>query len=49
MLEYNEIDVSEEIDLNKINASKQYKICHYWYFKDFGFKYECIFAMVVLV
>ena len=36
MLEYDRIDISEEIDVNKTNVS----ICHYWYFKDIGFKYE---------
>ena len=36
----NRIDISEGIDINKRNASKEYKICHYWYFKDIGFKYE---------
>ena len=40
MLEYDKIDVSEEIDINKTNASKECKICHHWYFKDIGFKYE---------
>ena len=40
MLEYNRIDISEGIDINKTNASKECKICHYWYFKDIGFKYE---------
>ena len=40
MLEYNRIDITEEIGVSKINASKQYHICHYWYFKDIGFKYE---------
>ena len=40
MLEYNKIDISEGIDINKTNASKECKICHYWYFKDIGFKYE---------
>ena len=34
------IDISEGIDVNKINASKECNICHYWYFKDTGFKYE---------
>ena len=24
----------------KTNASKECDICHYWYFKDIGFKYE---------
>ena len=27
-------------DVNKINASKECDICHYWYFRDIGFKYE---------
>ena len=34
------IDISEGIDIKKINASKECKICYYWYFKDIGFKYE---------
>ena len=25
---------------NKTNLSKECDICHYWYFKDMGFKYE---------
>ena len=40
MLEYYRIDISEGIDINKTNASKECYICHYWYFKDIGFKYE---------
>ena len=40
MLEYERIDISEEIDVNKTNLSKECGICHYWYFKDNGFKYE---------
>ena len=40
MLEYDRIDISEGIDINKTNKSKECKICHYWYFKDIGFKYE---------
>ena len=34
MLEYDRIDISEGIDVNKTNASKECDICHYWYFKD---------------
>ena len=26
--------------MNKTNLSKECDICHYWYFKDIGFKYE---------
>ena len=35
-----ETDISDGIDVNKINASKECDICHYWYFKDIGFKYK---------
>ena len=40
MLEYDRINISEGIDANKTNLSKECDICHYRYFKDFGFKYE---------
>ena len=40
MLEYDRIDISEGIDVNETNASKQCDVCHYWYFKDIGFKYD---------
>ena len=29
MLEYDRIDISEGIDINKTNASKECDICHY--------------------
>ena len=40
MLRYQKIDVSEGIDINKTNASKECELCHYWFFKDIGFKFE---------
>ena len=40
MLQYDRIDMSEGIGTNKTSASKECKICHYWYFKDISFKYE---------
>ena len=40
MLEYDRINISEEIDINKTNASKECDICHYWYFLDKNFNYE---------
>ena len=40
MLEYDKVDVSEGIDINKTNASIECDICHYWYFKYIGFKCE---------
>ena len=40
MLEHDRIDISEVIDINKTNTSRECNICHYWYFKDIGFKHE---------
>ena len=40
MLQYERTDVSEGIDLNKSDKSKKCTICHYWYFKDIGYKCE---------
>ena len=40
MLEYERIDISEGIDVDKTNLPKECDICCYWYFKDIGFKYE---------
>ena len=40
MLQYEKIDVSEGIDVNKRSTSKECLLCHYWYFKDVGFKFE---------
>ena len=34
------MDVSEVIDINKTSASKECELCHYWFFKDIGFKFE---------
>ena len=40
MIQYERIDVSEGIDLNKSDKSKECMICHYWCFKDIHYKYE---------
>ena len=40
MLHYERIDISEGIDFDKENKSVECMICHYWYFKDIGFKYQ---------
>ena len=39
ILEYDRIDSSEGIYVNKKNLSKECDICYYWYFKDIGFRY----------
>ena len=40
MLQYEIFDVSEGTDGNKTGASKEFMLCHYWYFKYVGFKFE---------
>ena len=40
MLEHDRIDISEGIDINKTNASKECDICHYWCLKNICFKYQ---------
>ena len=40
MLEYDRIDISEGIDVNKTSLPKQCDICHYQYLKDISFRYE---------
>ena len=38
MLQYERIYISEGLDFNKLNKLVECMICHYWYFKDTGFK-----------
>ena len=40
MLYYGRTNVSEGINVNKTSASKEFDICHYWYFLDKGFKFQ---------
>ena len=40
MLQCERTDVSEGIDINKISASKECELCHYWFFKNVGFRFE---------
>ena len=39
MLKYDKIDISEGIDVNKTNKSREFKFCHYWYFLNKNFSY----------
>ena len=40
MLQHERTDVSEGIDINKSNKSEECMPCHYWYFKDIGYKFQ---------
>ena len=46
MLYYDEIDISEGIDINKASASKECDICQYWYL-DKGLSFNRMSAMDV--
>ena len=51
MLEYDRIDISEGIDLNKTNKSKECMLCHYFYFlnKNFSYGPYLIAVMAVII
>ena len=49
MLEYDRIDISEGIDIDKTNKSKECMLCHYWYFLHKDFIMDHIFVMVVII
>ena len=52
MLEYDRIDISEGIDMDKTNKSKECDICHCWYFFNINFNYEkylCNDVMAVMI
>ena len=40
MLYYDRIGVREVIDADKTTVSKDFIICHYWYFLDKGLKFQ---------
>ena len=40
MLQYKRIDVLDGIDVYKRSSSRKCMLCHYWFFKDLGFKLE---------
>ena len=40
MLQYDRIDVSEGTGFNKTGESKECMLCHYWYFKEVGYKFQ---------
>ena len=40
MLQYNRIDVSEGVEINKTTVSKECMLCHYWCFKEVRYKFQ---------
>ena len=37
---FDRIDISEEIDVNKVSASKECDNCHYWYLWNYSFTFQ---------
>ena len=49
MLEYDQIDISEGIDVNKTNLSKECDIWHYCILKTLVLSMKSILVMAVLI
>ena len=47
MLKYDKIDISEGIDVNKKDRSKECMFCHYWYFLNKNF--TSVSVMVAMI
>ena len=41
MLVNEKIEISDEIDVDMSDKSKEYTLCHYWYFLEKSFSYLC--------
>ena len=49
MLAYDRIDIFEGIDIDKTNKSKEFDICHYWYFLIKILIMKNIYVMVAMI
>ena len=49
VLEYERIDISEGIDVDMANKSKECMLCHNWYFQIRTRATDHIFAMVAII
>ena len=49
MIYYDRIGISEGIDVNKTSVSKEYDVCHYWYFLNYSFIFNQMSAVDVLI
>ena len=49
MLQYGRTDISEGININKLNKSNECLICHYWYFEDIGYKLNHMSVINVMI
>ena len=47
-MQYNKIDVSEGIDVNKTSASKGSELCHYWFLMILDLNLKNMFVINVM-
>ena len=48
MLQYEKIDASKRIDINKTSTSKECMLCHYWVLKMLDLSLKSMFVMDVI-
>ena len=49
MLQYQKVDVSEGIDVNKTSESEKCELCHYWFLKMLDSNLKNMFVMDVMI
>ena len=49
MLYYDRIEVSEGIDVNKTNASKECDVCRYWYLINYSFSFNQMYLISAMI
>ena len=49
MLKYDKIDITEGIDLDKTNKSKECMFCHYWYYLNKNFTYGPFIVIIKII
>ena len=49
MLYFDKTDVSEKTDVNKTNESKEWNICHHWYFLNKILSFNQMSAIDVVI
>ena len=49
MLKYDKIDITEGIDLNKTDKSKECIFCHHWYYLNKNFTYYYYYYFFIII
>ena len=49
MLRYQKINISEGLDVNKTNASRECELCHYWFLIILDLNLKYMFVINVMI